>query len=229
MSMTGIVFAVMFGGGVYLLANLNHFAKDYVEKVGSETLGVEVRLGALDVDLKNRKARVKNLSIRNVAGYQSPYLLRAAQIDIALGSISKSLVRFETIDVSGVQSWMDVKPKGSNIQAVQAHVKAAKKPPQEGDVKVIIDQLSLRDMTLNAGIAAVVEVRVFDPVAVPDLSLRHIGKRENGVVASDAIAQVWKALAGRMIKSAPQKALLEDVKNKAVNKVRGLLGKALGE
>jgi len=66
-------------------------------------------------------------------------------------------------------------------------------------------------------------------VAIPDISLRDIGKRENGVVASDAIAQVWQVLSKRIVAGAPQKALLKGVKEKAVNKVRGLLGRALGE
>ena len=228
MSMTGIAFALMFGGGVYLLANLNHFAKDYAEKIASETLGVAVTIGDLDVDLKSRNARVKNLNVKNVQGYPSDYLLKVSQIDVVLGDLSKALVRFEQIDVSGVQIWMDVKPEGSNIQAVQNRVNASKKASSDENVKVIIDRLSLRAMTLNTGVTAVGEVRTFDPVSMPDLSLRDIGKRENGVLARDAIAQVWQSLSRKIIAEAPQKALIEDVKNKAVNKVRGFLGGAFG-
>jgi len=229
MSMTGIAFAVMFGGGVYLLANINNFAKDYAEKVASETLGVPVSIGVLDVDLKNRRARAKNLILKNVVGYSSPYLLRAQTVDVALGSISKAVVKFERIDVSGIRIWMDIKEGGSNVQFVQRHAQAINKAPQEGDMKVVIDQLALRGIGLSTSVDIAGTSESFDLVDLGDVSLQAIGARDNGVVAHDAIAQVWQAVSAQILASAPRQALIEGIKDKAVNKVRGFLDRALGE
>lgn len=231
MSVTGIAFALMFGGGVYLLMNINHFAKDYIEKVATQTLGVQVTIGALDVDLKALRAQARNLRIKNAPDFQSPYILRARTLDVGLDSVSKTLVHLKVIDVQGVQTWMDIRPSGTNFQAVQKNVtSASRKSPQDAEaVKIIIDRLSLRDMSMNTSIEAVGAVNKLEVVRVPDVSLKGIGKRENGVIVQDAIAQVWRSLSKKVIAAGPQKTFMKDLETKAVDKVRGVLGNVFGE
>ncbi len=71
LTISSIAMALLFGGGVYLMTNINIIAKNYIEKTATATLGVKVTLGSLMVSLPERTAHAKDLRISNPDGFGS--------------------------------------------------------------------------------------------------------------------------------------------------------------
>ena len=233
-----LAFALLFGGGVFLFTNLGSLAKTASERIASDVLGVAVRIESMDVSLQDKKVTLRGLKIANPPGFQKPNILTVDDIAIVLGKASASRLEFDQIKVSGTQVFVEVQNAGTNLSTIQSNVKnSAKKKaaqPKAADnnaqsseanatgqadtpkepLKVIIRDLNIGDITLYPS-TTLVPLDV-GTITVPAVRLSGIGARENGIVARDAIAQIWNTLASRLSKSALQAGFFEGLSSDAL-------------
>jgi hypothetical protein len=92
LTVTSVAIAMMFGGGVYLMMNMNIIAKNYIERAATQTLGVKVSVGGLEILLKDRTAKATNITIDNPQGFESAYAAKIEHVNVALGALSQQLV-----------------------------------------------------------------------------------------------------------------------------------------
>lgn len=196
-----VVLVAGIGGGVYVFLNLNTLAKPVTERIASETLGVRVSIGSMDIALQDKRVSVSGIKIANPRGFKKPNAVTIDQVSITLASISKELIRFKDISVGGTQAYLEVTEKGTNLQALQKGIKVQPKPEGKADIKVIIDRLAVRKAKLNPSVTLLAQ-QDLQSVDVPDVTLRAIGKKENGVLASEAIAQIAPVLLKSFSKAA---------------------------
>ena len=197
LTISSVAVAALFGGGVYFVMNLNSIAENAIERVATETLGVPVGIGSLDIALKEKRATVKGLRIGNPEGFKKSHAMTVDTIGITLESISKELVRFKDIRVEGTNVNLEVQESGTNLQTIQNNVASRAKPAasEEGaqKIKVIIDQLAMTGAQLNPSVT-LIEAQDLSTVTVPDIHLSGIGQKENGILVREAMAQVWTEL-----------------------------------
>lgn len=211
MTFSAVAFALLFGGGAYIMMNLGQFAKPITERIASDALGVDVSIGAMQVDLKAKKVGVKNIRIDNPPGYQSAHAMTISDVVLGLNSASKTLVDFRAIEVSGVEANLEVTPNGTNLLTLKKMIDARKldtDKPVENAIKVIIESLNLRDMRVNPSVTLLSGTEL-KTVSVPPLNLRNIGKKQNGVLAQDAVAQVMSPLLKSMGEAAADAGFYE--------------------
>ena len=59
LTVSSLAFVLIFGGGVYVLTQINELAKPLTEKIASDVLGVAVTIGEMDIRLKERRVFVR--------------------------------------------------------------------------------------------------------------------------------------------------------------------------
>lgn len=190
LTVSSLAVALLFGGGAYVYMNLGSIAKQVTERVATDALGVKVSIGAMDVQLENRRAIVRNLKIANPPGYKKSHAVSVAEISVTLGDLSKELVKIKGISVDGTNVNLEVKDGGTNLNKLANNVKM---PPAKDESaagpKVIIDRFALTKAQLNPTITLIGD-QDLTSVVVPDIILTGIGKKENGILAREAVVQV---------------------------------------
>lgn len=86
----GLVVLIAIGiGGYYLYSNLDVIIEQAIEQVGSEELGVAVRVDRVELDLEAGRASVFGLSVANPDGFQGAeaFTLGEITLDLDLESI----------------------------------------------------------------------------------------------------------------------------------------------
>ncbi len=218
MTVSAVAFALLFGGGAYIMMNLGQFAKPITQRIASDAIGVDVSIGAMEIDLKAKKVVVKNIRVDNLPGYKTAYAMTISDVVLGLNSASKSLVDFKAIEVSGVEANLEVTPSGTNLLTLKNMIAARKLDsgkPVENAIKVIIESLNLRDMRVNPSVTLLSGTQL-KSVSVPPLNLRNIGKKQNGVLAQDAVAQVMSPLLKSMSEAAGDAGFYEGLSEDAL-------------
>ena len=207
MTVSSLTMALLFGGGVYLFMNFGALAKHAAEKIASQSLGVPVRITTLDLSLQDKTASIKDIKISNPQNFKKPYAVTIGAVDIALGNVSKELIHFKEIQVTDTNVYLEVKENTTNLATIKNQMKSNPPPStEEGtdpepQIKVIIDRMAITGTQLNPSVTLLTE-QDLEPVAVSDIILTGIGQRENGILARQAIAQIWNGVLKSVNKSA---------------------------
>lgn len=245
-----VALALLFGGGIFLYLNLGSIAERLAENVASRTLGVNVGIGRVDISLQDMKIDVHNITIANPDGYQKPHALTVQKVSIQAEEITQELLNFSNAQLSGMQVYLEVKPDRTNLSDIRNNIAIPQTTGAQdtgtATTKVIV-QSFLADQGKIHPSVTLIEGQDLEPVNIPDIRLTGIGEKENGVLAQEAIAQIWRAVSGEVIRAANQQGFLQgldidalrdagisridsikdEVRNKvddAVGRLRGVLG-----
>ncbi len=215
------VFVLIFvAGAVYLYMNMDSIAKQITEKVASNALGVPVTIKSMNISVEDKKITVGGINIANPAGYKKSNAVEIESIVIAAKTLSKDKLVFSRIEVNGTNVNLEVSDNGTNLGDIKHNIDKNKKQSastKEGNIKVIIDKFSLTKAQLNPS------VTLFDGdlayITVPNIYLKDIGRKENGVLASEAIAQIMGAVLQQFNKSASGAGFLEGLSLDTLNSI----------
>ena len=218
--LAGVVGLIVIGA-VVLYLNLGNVAKALTEKIGSETLGVKVSLAAMDISLQDKKVEVKGLKIANPPGYKKAQSMSVDLIRVVGESFSKELLIFDEITVSGTTINMEVAEEGTNLSDLKKNIKpkaSAEEKTESGEpIKVIIRKLTIDDATLNPAVMLISQE--MSPVTMPDIILTGIGQKTNGVLISEAVAQVLDRVTKTATKAASQQGMLQGMDDAALQEI----------
>lgn len=191
LTVSTLAFAMMFGGGVYILMHLNTLAKPITERIASDALGVSVSIENIEISLKNKRVGVYGVHIANPPGYSNPDAVVIEKANIALSSAGERLIDFKDIFVDGTNVYVEVKQGGSNLHTIRKGIKGA--DPQaaaaEDPLKVIIQRFILNGATIHPSVTLINKQKM-DTIQFEPVMLSGIGVKENGILAREAVAQV---------------------------------------
>jgi uncharacterized protein involved in outer membrane biogenesis len=211
LSVSAIAFALLFGGGAYIVMNLSSIAKPMTEKIATETLGVPVKIGGMDVSLQEMKVTVSGISVGNPKGFSSNKAIKVQSVAITLDKISKELITFKAIDVKGTDINLEVTQNGTNLTKIQknAAANAAKKPanPDAKPINVSIKKFVLDQARLNPSIT-LLNKQELASITLPKITATNVGSSSKGIPANDAIAQITKEIIKVASKEANQAGFL---------------------
>jgi len=81
----GLVVLIAIGiGGYYLYSNLDVFVEQAIEQIGTEAVGVAVRVDRVELDLQAGRVSVYGLSVANPEGFEAADAFTLGEITIAL-------------------------------------------------------------------------------------------------------------------------------------------------
>lgn len=227
------IFVLFVVTGTYLYFNFNNIALRTTETIATNALGVDVKIGSLDVALLDKRVTVANIKIANPEGYKGNYIIEIGQIDIGLNSVSSSLIDFKNIDVTEPVINVEINDKGMNVMDLKNQLSsggnASENSSSGGDagesIKVTIDSAEIKTTTINASVAFL--DKNIASFTMPSMKFTDIGKGEN-TSAGDAMTQILKKYTAKIQEHVVKNNALSGVDIPGISDVNKVVNDAIG-
>jgi len=204
----GVLAAVLVLGALLAWNSLDLLVRAALEHWGPEVTGVKIEVDEVKISPRDGRGRIGGLEVGSPPGYSAARAARFGEIRLAFdpSSITSEVVRVRELALDAPQITYERGDRGTNLDAIQRSIDAyvkrseAGKEARGGESRIqrrfVIDRLSIRNarvvMTAK-GLGG--QGLSFD---LPDVELRDVGKRQNGVTASQVAAVVASTLQQRI-------------------------------
>jgi hypothetical protein len=204
----GVLAAVLALAALLAWFSLDLIVRAALEHWGPDVTGVTIDVAEVQISPRDGRGRIGGLDIGNPAGYSSARAARFGEVRLAFDSstITSEVVHVRELIVEAPQITYERSDRGTNLDAIQRSIDAYVKGSGSGNEgrggetkgkrRFIIDRLSIRNARVvmtTKGLGG--QGLSFD---LPDVDLRDVGKRENGLTASQAAALVTSTLQQRI-------------------------------
>jgi len=201
-----VVVAVLAGLAFFAYNRLDLIVKVALEYYGPDVTGVPVKVGDVEISPHNGRGRLRNLEIGNPKGFNASRAARFTEVilEIDPATLRSPIVHVQAIGVDAPTIVYERGDKTTNLDVIsrniEAYVKRSGEPDRTssggGKRLYVIDRLLVRGAKVTMTTPSLKGQGVtFD---LPDIELRDIGKRQNGVTASQAASIVANALVARI-------------------------------
>lgn len=129
-----VVLAVV-GALLYLRSNLDRLVAEAIERHGSQTLGVPVRVGSVSIDVREGRGSIRGLRVANPEGYSRGDALRLGEITVGIDarSVTSSPIVVPEVTLLAPEVEWEVNARGgSNIEKLLENAQAAGKGAGKG-------------------------------------------------------------------------------------------------
>jgi hypothetical protein len=220
-----VILCVLVVGGALFLMNSSNIAKAAIEKIATNTLGVPVSIASLDLSLQEKTVSVSGIKVGNPKGFSKPNALTVDQVNIVLESFQSGLIIFDEIRVAGTNLNLEVSENGTNFSEIKKNIKpkASKETsPDKPETKVIIDSFLMQKAALNPTIT--LAGGDLATVTMPDIKLTGIGRKSNGVLASEALSQIFSRVSKVAVQQASQSGFLQGMSTEGLKELQNSYG-----
>jgi len=201
-----VVVAVLAGFAFFAYNRLDLVVKVALEYYGPDVTGVTVKVGDVEISPHSGRGRLRNLEIGNPKGFNAARAARFGDVilEVDPATLRAPVVHVQAIGIDAPTIVYERGDKATNLDVIsrniEAYVKrsgAPERAPGGGGKRLyVIDRLLIRGAKVTMTSPALRGQGVtFD---LPDIELRDIGRRENGVTASQAASIVTNALVARI-------------------------------
>jgi hypothetical protein len=213
------------GGALYLLTSLDAIVARKIEHHGSRLVGTQVDVDGVEIDLATATGTIRGLRVANPEGFSRDAAIEFEEItlEIDASSLRSSPLRLPRVEVGRTDVRFEVDALGeSNIGVLRRNVQnAPTAPAEEGEaLRLRIDRLVFDGGEIVTHVAST--DRADRNVALPALSLAHLGGRDGGTPAEIG-QQVLLDLTRRVVVAVAGSELRDAVKRE----VGGLLDRIL--
>jgi len=206
-----------------------------IESEGPSVLGADVSVDSISFSMIGGSAEVEGVHIGTPEGFKAPHTFKLAGVDIRLDpmSVFGDEVVIHSIEIVDPDVVYEITGKGSNLDKISENAAAAM--PASGDeepaseMRVVIEDLKI----VNAKVTVLQSIigKAGKTLTLPEIHLTDIGKKNNGVVASEAAKQIMSALTAAITKEmtvGQVKGLIEGagdaIPGDVGGKIKGLFG-----
>ena len=225
-----------------IFANLDAIVASVIEDVGSEVLQTPVKVKAVQLTLKDGKAGISGMSIKNLSGFSDPYVFSMDDIavDIDVSSLGKNPLVIEEILIRQPRVFAEVNKDGvSNLQTLGKNIEAStsKQETQEPaatdesgeELKFIIKKFRFEGGNLKASSQLEPDKKIDQ--SLPVISMNNLGADTGGASGQEIAKEMMKILVARATEAALKAGLnkavekeKEKLMDKASDKIKGLFG-----
>ena len=234
----GAVLVVLLGAAAFwAYHSLDVIVRVTLEHFGPDVLGASVKVADVHLSAKDGQGTLKGLEIGNPAGFSAAKAARFGEIRLSIDpqTITEPVVLVREIRVEAPQITYERGKNATNLDTIQKNIEtyvrqaggAADDKAGAGETRAVrrfvVERLSIRGAKVTMTNPALKgQGLTFD---LPDIELRDIGRRENGLRAS----QVANVVANAIIAKIAQRVLTNiDLLRKggvegAVDALKGLI------
>lgn len=194
--------------------SLDVILKMALEHYGPDVLGASVKVGETHLSTRSGEGRLKNLEIGSPHGFTAPRTARFGEIRLAIdpSTITENVIVVRDISVEAPAITFERGKGGHNLDAIHRNIEAyvarsagaseAKaSSASRATRRFIIQRLSIKGAKVTMTNPALRgQGLTFD---LPDIELRDVGRRENGLRASE----IAKIVSGAIVSRVAQKVL----------------------
>lgn len=217
-------------GVLVLYSSLGAIITQAVNTKGPEIIQAKVKLKETVIDATSGKGSMHGLIIGNPKGFKTKSAFKMDKIEITLDTdtVTSKTVVIKEIDILAPEITYELGGNGSNIDAIQHNVDAYVKkhvgtskpkeesPAKKSGTKMVIDHVYIKGGKLN--LSATLMGGKAMTLAIPDIHLQDIGKKENGATPG----QVTKVIIGAL-----NSAILKAVNPLHLENIGGAAGKVV--
>ena len=204
------ILAVLAAGGAYLAYNfIDVIVKLALEHWGPDVTGTPVAVEQVQISPRDGRGSIRGLEVGNPAGFAAKRAARFGEIRVALdpSTVTDPVIVIRELAITSPQITYERGEKRTNIDAIHAHIESYAKRTQAEEPKgpggasrlkrrFIIERLDIRGARVLMTSASLKGQGL--TFQLPDVQMRDVGKREGGVSASEAAAQVAGVLQNRI-------------------------------
>ena len=230
LALGAIAGAVLF----FLLNNLDTIVQSTVEDVGSELLGVPVKVASVNIELKTGSGRISGLTIANPPGFsnENAFQMDTITLGIKLRSLKKQPLVINELSIirpvvrlevnADTSSNLNILLDNIHKNSAKADTKAAEKQddseitPAGEPRRITFGKLVISGVTVHADIAG----QKPQTVVIPNISRENLGK-EKGLTPG----KIGEVILGDIITRAIEAALIKSLTNKVEEAAKGLFNK----
>lgn len=218
-------------GLFWLRGNLDRLARDAIVDYGSRMTQAPVRLGAVKLSAGDGLGVLKELSIGNPAGFKTAHALRVEQIAVAvdLASVTREVVLIRQIELIAPDLIYEKAGSRTNFDALQANIaqqlgESSGAPAKDGKPgkRFIVESFALRKARAQVSAGFLQGNTV--SIALPDISLRDIGKAQGGLTAEELGQVIAQAINRQLRASISFDKLLKSTESGLENVGRAVKG-----
>jgi uncharacterized protein involved in outer membrane biogenesis len=225
-----LVVALIAGVVLYVGSNLDGIVKRLIEDQGSAATQTPVRVAGVSINLSEANAGISRLTVGNPEGFAGNAIeMEAFSITLDAASLTSDVIVIEDVLVAGARLNVIQQANGNNLQQLIRNLDSggpADTAEDSGDgKKIIINRFTLE------GASASLTAPDFDEnreVTLPTITLRNIGRSENGATGAEVARQVLEPVFEEAIESAAMQAIkdkasdaLEDAKDAVLEGIFG--------
>lgn len=231
------VLALIAAGAAYwAYHSVDLIVKVALEHFGPDVTGVAIKVGDVSISPRDGRGTLKGVEIGNPAGFTSPRAARLGEMSVVIdpATLGAPVILIREIKVESASISYERSARTTNLDAIQKNIEgyikrgalaqeSAASPMLGAKRRFIIERLTIRAAKVTMTNPALKGQGItFD---LPDIELRDMGKRQNGITASEAA----NIVAGTLIARIAQRVLTSvDLLRKggvegAVDALKGLL------
>lgn len=204
--------------------------KGDVERIVSATLGTPVSIGKLTADRKNGIYVADMISIANPSGFKNGAAITIKQARIITAPGAPGMVTITEAHFTGTEVFLEVQPQATNLSTLRRNVNRAASvnelaAPQQ-PWKTSVNRAEMAD-------ARLVPVATLQPVetqavTMPDIVLRGMGDKTQGILLSEALGQGFEHLVRVASQAAGQSGFFNGMQPEALKAMQEQLGLTQG-
>jgi hypothetical protein len=201
--------AVVAGAGFWAYHSLDVVAKVALEFFGPRVAGVSVKVGEASFSTREGRGSLKNVEIGNPSGFSASRAARLGEIRVSLDptTMTEPVILVHEIVIDSPVIIYERGDRGTNLDAIQKRIEgyikskgagtdASSEAPQGASHRLVVERLSIRGAKVTMTHPGLKGQGVsFD---LPDIELRDVGKRQNGITPSQLANIVTGAILARI-------------------------------
>jgi hypothetical protein len=200
LALAALMLVSVVGAVFWLRGSLDDLVKDAIESYGSAMTQATVRVGAVDIQPSDGRGFIRDLVVGNPKGFRTPHALKVGQIEVAIdiASVAKDVVLIRKIAISSPDVIYEKGEVMTNFDAIQKHIADYLGPAgkKEGGKKLIVEELTIRGAKAEASAGFMQGKTV--TVALPDITMRDVGKAKGGITAGELGNEIARTIKGRL-------------------------------
>lgn len=209
------LFLLAGAGVVVLYGSFTSLTKVALEKLGSEALGVAVRIETLDIDPEKGIVTIRGLTVANPKEYSRRPAIEAGVIDIKAQDLNMQALAFDDIRISGMNIRVEVGNKDTNLSVLRDQMQARQLRPApvgggRNKINVKIDHVAFSGPRLEPTVKEAIAGHL-SPVIMPDIHLRALGGDGQAVQAADALSRILTQVINVSLRRAAQEGYLNEL------------------
>jgi hypothetical protein len=202
----------------FVLTRLDFIVKAAIEKYGTQSAGVSVRVESVNIQLREGSAAIRGLTIDNPAGFTDPkaFSLGETGVGINIRSLAENVKVIDDIHVLAPKIFVEINSNRSvNLNVIRKNLErsaagAAAPPPGKTERKtgkgaeprLIIRRILFSDGSIDARIAAL-NNKTFQ-LRLPSVEMRNLGGK-NGATPDELTRQIIGELCRRAVAEVERK------------------------
>lgn len=217
---------------VFLYMNFNNMALRTSEKIASSALGVQVKIGTMDIALTDKKVTVGDIMIANPQGYKGSYIMEVGQIDIGLKTASSDFIDFNNIDVSDSVVNVEINESGANIVDFKRMLDAPEnegKPSTSAEeaIKVIVEKAAINSSTIKVDVSFL--NKEVPSLTMPAVRFNNLGKGGGGIEAEAAMTQIFSRYLGEVRREVAKHDAIEGLGIPGISDAKSVIDAAVDD